>query len=216
MKKNKLVVILLSFCVSCAFAQTDIVSAYNSTHSGRNVSLTISKILAGKHEIGGGLRFNFNKIAHPDDQNNAYKKRLYATKPMHHLGLHGFYHRHLFPKSKNLKPFLFYDVQFTVSPTRNRTFLPFDYDENGEALYVERINFFGPFKWLEQNIGVGFKVQVASNWFIQQKMGYGTSFIMGYDDKDIGKIFNCFEWEFGYLINVGIGYRLGESKRKSS
>jgi len=216
MKKNKLILLLLCLSTSYVFAQTDIVVAYNSNHSGRNASLTASKFLSGRHELGFGLRFNFNKFAHPDDQNNTFKKRLYATKPLHHLGLEGFYHLYLFSKLKNIKPFIFYDMQITHSPTRNRSLLPYSSLSDGTVLYKEHINNFGPFTWLEQNIGIGFRANITSNCFIQQKIGYGTSFIMGYDDMLLGKIFNWFDWEFGYLINVGIGYRLGESKRKSS
>ena len=183
------------FFISQAMAQTDIVGAYNSTHSGRNASLTLSKFLTQKHEIGGGVRINFNRHTLPDDQQHIFKKRLFTTKPLHHFGVHGFYHRHIFPQLKNVKPFLFYDTQLTFSTLRIIS------RSDGD------IDFLGPFTWLEQNIGVGFKAEIASNWFIQQKIGYGTSFIMGYEDRLITINHEWFNLEFGYLLNVGIGYR---------
>jgi len=200
--------------VASAVAQTDVFTSFNATHAGRNISVSASKLIKGKHEIGGGLRFNLNRLAHTDDQNNVYKKRLYATNFFQHLGLGFFYHRRVFRKWKKIEPLVFYDMQVTYAPTRNRMLLPFSYDVNGDVLYKEYIEFFGPFTWLEQNIGIGFKANLFSNFFIQQKVGFGTTFIMGFEKKLLSKYFNWFAWEFGALINVGIGYRFAKKKKE--
>ena len=77
MKKLLLIFpILFGFLVN-AISQTDIFAIFNSTYSGRNISINASKFIKGKHEIGGGIRFNINQLAHPDDQNKSYMKRLY-------------------------------------------------------------------------------------------------------------------------------------------
>ena len=189
-----------------AVAQIDLFASFNSTYTGRNISATVSKYYNNKHELGGGIRFNINRLPHPDDQNNLFKKRLYATKPLYYFGIEGFYHRYILKNWKNIKPFLFYDLQLTYSTTRTRMLLPFTYDANGDVLYKEYIEFFGPFLWLEQNVGVGFKANLFSNWYLKQKLGFGTSFILGKEEKLLGKNLKRFDWEFAYLINVGIGY----------
>ncbi len=189
-------------------AQTQINTGFNSTMAGRNITIGLSKTINNKHEFGGGLRYNINKLAHNDDQNKVFYKRLYATKPLHYIGVVGFYHRNIFRQWEHIKPFVFYDLQATYSTTRNSMFLPYSYDTNGDVLYKNCIENFGPFTWVEQNVGIGFKVDLFGNWFFQQKVGVGTTFILGYDKQLLGKYFNWFDWEFGALLNVSIGYRI--------
>lgn len=206
--KTIMVMILIVFLwCQKIWAQSDLFLNFNSTHSGRNLSLAWSKQVREKNEFGVGLRFNINKLAHPDDQNNVFKKRLYATKPYHYIGAEMFYSRKIFKIFSNIETFAFYNAQLSYSTTRNRDFLPVGYSIGGDALYIEYINIFGPFTWFEQNIGFGYKVSLASNWFLQHKMGFGTSFVMGYDKSLWVKYFDWFYWEFGYFLNVGIGYR---------
>ena len=195
-------------------AQTNIFTGFNSTMAGRSVTLAMSKTINDKHEFGGGLRFNINKLAHVDDQSKTFYKRLYATEPIHYLGVEGFYHRKILRNWEHIKPFIFYDLQSTYSTTRNRMFLPYTYDTNGDVLYKEYIEIFGPFTWVEQNIGVGFKADLFGNWFFHQKIGVGSSFILGYEKKRLDKYFNWFAWEFGTLVNVGIGYRFDKKDKK--
>jgi hypothetical protein len=89
-------------------------------------------------------------------------------------------------------------------------FIPFTYSSEGEVLYIERIEIFGPYTWVEQNIGIGYKVNLKGNWYLQQKIGFGTSFILGYEKKLLVKYFDWFSWEFGYLVSFGIGYRFNK------
>lgn len=199
-------IVALLLC-NCAIAQSDLFLNFNSTHSGRNLSLTWSKHFHEKNEFGLGLRYNINMLAHPDDQDYVYRKRLYATKPYHHIGAEIFYNRKILKIFSNVETFAFYNAQISYSTTRNKTVYGIVNDENGNAVYKEDIEYFGPFTWLEQNIGLGYKVPLANNWYLQHKIGYGTTFIMGHDDVLTDKIFNWFSWEFGYLINVGVGYR---------
>lgn len=212
--KTFLCIILWLILVLQANAQMRLHTGFNSTMAGRSITIGLSKTKNEKHEFGGALRININKIAHNDDQNKSYYKRLYATKAHHFFGVQGFYHRYLFLKWQHIKPFLFYDLQATYSTTRNRAFFPYSYDEDGNALYKEDITIFGPYTWIEQNIGVGFKADLFGNWFIHQKFGVGTTFVLGYDKKRLDKYFDWFDWEFGALINVGIGYRFDKTKNQ--
>jgi len=197
--------LLFQFCF-ISFSQKDLFLSFNSTSSGRNIAFTYSKTTLN-NEFGGGLRINVNRIAHQDDQNNVYKKRLYATELIHSFGFNFFYHHQIFRKWEHIHPYFFYDLQESYSTTRNRDFLAYTYDFDGTTLYKEHLNFFGPFLWIEQNVGFGFKANLSKNIFIQQKLGVGTCFILGYDKKLLSKYFDWFEWQFSSLFNVGIGYR---------
>jgi hypothetical protein len=205
----------MKYLVFCTFflyvttlsAQTELATTFNSTHSGRNIALSISKTYSSKNEFGGGIRYNLGMIAMPDDQNNVYYKRLYPSTFYQQWGLTGFYHRHILNKWENIKPFLFYDLQTSYSTTRKRDFLPYTYDINGDVLYKEHINRFGPFLWIEQCVGFGFKVDLPGNFFITEKIGAGVSFMIGKDERLFSTLDNSLAWEFGGLINVGIGYR---------
>jgi hypothetical protein len=190
-----------------SLAQYDLNINYNSTHSGRNVALTLSKEFNHNNEIGFAIRYNVNRLKHSDDQGNMFLKRLYATEFIQHYGIIGYYHHGIFNRLDCVKPFLFYDAQATYSTTRNRMFIPWDYDINGDVLYKEMIEIFGPFTWIEQCVGIGIKANIINSFYITQKIGFGVSFILGKEVKLLGT-YDKFEWEFGGLINVGIGYRL--------
>jgi hypothetical protein len=201
-------IILLLSCFSLKiFSQTDIASTFNSTHSGRSITLVGTKTFNEKHEIGIGVRYNINKLAHNDDQNNAFLKRQYATNFIQHWGAEAFYHHYIFKKLKYTKPFVFYDLQVSYSETRNRMFLPGFYDDELGLLYKEVLDFFGPFTWVEQCIGFGIKAKVTEHWFLYQKIGFGTTFILGKDEKR-PNTYDKFEWEFAGLIQAGLVYRI--------
>lgn len=199
--------ILFVITANTTFAQTDIISIYNSTHSGRSIVLIGSKSLKETHEIGIGIRYNINKLAHNDDQNNVFLKRQYAMNFIQHWGLEAFYHHYFFKDLKFTKPFLFYDIQVSYSETRNRMFLPALEDEELGLLYKEVIDFFGPFIWIEQCIGIGIKTKITERLLLSQKIGFGTSFILGKDEQLLGT-YDKFEWEFAGLIQAGLVYRI--------
>ena len=185
----------LFLCTITINAQTELVSAFNSTATGRNMSLTISRTNnknKNKNEIGIGIRYNIGMVAMPDDQGNLYYKRLYPSTFGQHFGLQTFYHYHILKNWEHLKPFLFFDLQGAFSTTRNT------YCGQPEARR------YGPFTWLEQYLGIGYKVEMLNNFFITQKIGAGGMLIFGSDEMLLKE---KAAWEFGGLISVGIGYR---------
>lgn len=196
---------LLFIVVSPVVAQVELTSSFNYTGSGKNITLTLSKTYNVKHEFGGGLRYNINSLAHRDDQSNMYKGRLYASELYQHYGVVGFYHYNIYRNWEHIHPFLFYDFQATYSKTRNHAFLPTGFVlENGHRLYEEVTLRFGPFTWIEQCIGFGYKVDLPQNFFISQKIGVGGGLIIGTDEQLLKEKVT---WEFSGLINIGIGYR---------
>ena len=206
-KTTAFLIVLVGFMQS-SIAQIRVYPVFNSIGSGRSINLLASGQVKNRHEFGGGLRFNINKYAHNDDQHNVYKKRMYATKPLHYFGVEGFYHIHLLQKLPHIDFFAFYDIQFVYSTTGSR-FL----------CYESVMGHFGPFTWIEQNIGIGFTVDIWKNFFLIQRLGGGTRFILGKDpppneNKKVWLPYKPpFEWECGYVLSVGIGYRF-EPKKK--
>jgi len=190
---------------------------FNSTHTGRNVTAQY-EIKRGKSEYSLGLGININMYGHPDNQANIYKKRLYATKWYHYFNADFTYQRYIFnEKTTAVKPFVFYDLQAKYSTTRNQMVLPYTYDstlvvnrpEDG-ILYRERIEYFGPFWWLENNIGIGFTADITDRIYIKQRIGMGVDLILGYDDQIVPKLFTWWGWEFSGLIHTSIGIRLNK------
>ena len=216
--KTTLFLIAFAGLLQNVTAQIRVYPVFNSVISGRSINLLASKQIKNRHEFGGGLRININKFAHNDDQDNIFKKRMYATKPLHYFGMEGFYQIHFLQKLPHIDLFAFYDVQVCYSTTGNRL-LEFDVDPiTEECTHNTYFRHFGPFTWIEQNIGIGFTVDIWKNIFITQRLGGGVNFILGKDapfseTKDYYLIKTPFEFEFGYLLSVGIGYRF-EPKKK--
>ncbi|HAH59518.1 MAG: hypothetical protein KUL83_00210 [Lentimicrobium sp.] len=201
--------ILIIFTSSVVLAQNDLLFSFNSMPSGRNVVLGYSKTVKNIHTFGIGLRININSKKHPDDQGNVFYKRLFATEFSQYFGVQANYYRAILPDWQCIKPYLFYDLQFTRSTTWNRFFTPYSYDINGDVLYKEYREYFGPFYWIEQSVGLGYRVKVANSLYMFQKVGAGITFILG-EDKRMPQTTNKFSREFGYLLNIGVSYRLGE------
>ena len=144
---------------------------------------------------------------------------MWATDPIHYFGLEGFYQVHLFQKLPHVDVFAFYDIQLVYSTVRNRSDDLFTDPITGEKELREVTAIFGPFTWIEQNIGIGFTVDIWKNIFFTQRLGGGACLILG-RDKPLSEtkrhyIINkapC-TFSFGYLLSVGIGYRF-EPKKK--
>lgn len=189
--------------------------AFNSTRAGRNVTVQY-EFEKQNHEWSFGLGVNINKRAHNDDQGNVYKKRMFATEPLHYLNFNATYQRYIFTKLKGcLKPFVFYDLQAKYSTTRNRFFFPvgidstnFQNDPDGSILYKEFIRSYGPFLWLESNIGIGFKARLTDLWYIKQRFGVGLVSIIGDDDLLADRIDSKVVWEFAELLHFGVGINI--------
>ncbi len=184
-----IVILFLLFWALNTEAQVELSSTFNSTYSGRNVSLALSKTWNGKHELGLGVGLNLNRARLSEE---LYRKRLHATEFLHHFRVHSFYHYHLLKSWESVHPFLFYDLQASYSKSRFK-------DSNSKPSEE-----FGPYAWMEQCIGLGFKADLPGNFFITQKIGAGASFIIG---KDKNLLSDGFVTEIASLINVGIGYR---------
>lgn len=186
---------------------------YNSTGAGINSTLTFSKQF-DKNEVGIGIGININSLTQPDDQNNLFYKRLFANKPIHYLNLNLYYQRFIFTNLKYIKPFVFYDFQYKYSTTRSSMYNGYKIDTsiNGtideQIVYIKQVATFGPFHWLENYIGVGFKVKISDKWFLQQKIGVGGFFLIDGKQNNKWVVANKtgITWEFGRFFNFSLGH----------
>lgn len=205
MKKSGFILVLFLLPIF-AMPQDFITASYNSTASGRNISIGYAKYLASGNEFGGALRINISKITQADDQSTIYYKRLFATDWIHYFGLQLYYHRYFFERWNCIKPYLLYDFQMSYSTTRSSMFSPYAYDVNGDVLYKNFIEYFGPFLWLEQSIGIGFKAKIFKSLYLFENLGATIQYIYGEEEQILFR--GNFDWEFGYLISAGLAYEL--------
>jgi hypothetical protein len=177
-----------------ANGQTDFTISYNSIPSAiPNLVVTASTFASPKNEFGGGLRFHFASYELPDDQNKLFYKRLFAAEPYQEVGITGFYHRYIFSELQSIKPFAFYDVQLAYAAQRINGF--------GGSEY--RVT--GPYTWMDNSLGLGFKANIYGHWYLQQKLGFATTLIFGESDNFAISDFN---YVFGYFFQAGICYRI--------
>jgi len=220
MSKYLFLVLLISY--ASTVKSQNIGLNYYSTGAGRNITVSYSEII-NNSEIGIGLGYNIGSIKQPDDQNNIYYKRLFPTKSLHHLNFNLTYEHDIFYNLKTIKPIVFYDLQIKYSTTRSSMYTPYDYDstylntahpEDG-VLYKKHVAYFGPYTWIENSVGIGFKVDITNKFYLKQKIGGGVYFIHGYDSGEDIVVKPKTEWEFMGLLNVGIVYRLKEKPHNS-
>ena len=191
-----------------AFAQADIGIAFNSVHIGRNLSVVGSKKI-NKHAILGGIKYGINSFE-SDDQNLLFKKRFFATNLIEHWGVIIGYQYFLKAQKSYLEPFFYYELQYTNSQTRNRSFFPVGYDVDNNVLYREDLDFFGPTIALENYLGFGLNIRINDFFLIVQKAGVG---MINFQNTDKRYYFNNNStWEFGYMLSFGMAYRLKEKK----
>ncbi|HPE39863.1 MAG TPA: hypothetical protein PLI77_02110 [Bacteroidales bacterium] len=194
-----------------AFSQNLNLTLY-STGTGKNVTLSYSKEYKSM-EFGIGLGCNINSIKQPDDQPNIYYKRLYATKPLHFLNFNLYYNQHIFNRFDQFKPYIFYDFQMKYSTTRSNMYIIdridstiISSDPADQYLYRNYTEYFGPFLWIENNLGLGMKINITEKLFISQKIGLGIHFIIGEEPKLFMNKDSMF-WEFHDFYAFTVGFK---------
>lgn len=76
-----------------------------------------------------------------------------------------------------------------------------------DMLYKKRFEYFGPFTWIEQYIGMGLKVNLSESIILRQKAGVGIDVLLGSDRKLPQTVLKKAEYEFGLLFSIDIAYR---------
>jgi hypothetical protein len=195
-------------CHSNAQWQTQLV--YVNSYIGTGGFNILAAKAVNRHQFGFGLRVNLYSLAHKDDQNKVFVKRLYPKKFYQNFGLAGYYQFDIFPKANPNKLFLFTDIQITHSTQRNRDFTPLGVLADGTVVYQENIDWFGPFLWIENTIGAGVQLPIYKNWSLINKIGFGVMSIIGdkwYAPENTAILFGSkFEWELCYTVQIGLSY----------
>ena len=210
---HKKAILLFSciFVMCCSFAQNAAKMSFNTSTLREGVIVGYSRTIHQNHEIEVGLRIHINRLAMPDDQESIYYRRMYASNFAQHFGVQLGYNWYFLPRLNHLKPFVFYELQAAYSTTRNHGY-GWTYNANdGSYIPIEEYTeSFGPFLWLQNTIGVGFKVDIWKSFYLFEKIGFNATQIIGNDDKLMPDPFQKFPWlvnEFGYMIMAGVSYR---------
>ena len=167
---------------------------FNYTHAGRNVGVGYSRSFKNNDRLSVGLLCYINKQSMPDDQNSVYYRRLHAQTFWQHLGFQASYDNSFLNSLEYIHPSACYDRQLAYAPTLNKGYhqgVPFE-------------DSFGPFLWMENSLGLGFSADIYKSLYLFEKMG-ATFAVMFGEEQKLVKVKP--EWEFGYMFNVGIGYR---------
>lgn len=209
MKKYLFIILIIVFSANMYAQNIDL--NYYSTGAGKNITATFSKDF-DRSEFGIGLGCNIGRIKQTDDQDNIFYKRLFPTKPIHYLNFNAYYDYNFKSKWDCFKPLLFFDFQLKYSTTRTSMYDIYDYDPTipGDSpedyiLYDNVVEYFGPFFWAENSIGLGFKVDITEKIFLKQRMGLGIHFIIGEDNRlpDPSPVLEFYEF-----VNIGLGIKL--------
>ena len=210
MSKKAIALFVSLLLTCCSFAQNAATISFNTSTLREGVIFGYSRTFHQTHEIEVGVRFHINRLVMPDDQESINYKRMYSSSFAQHLALQLGYNWYFLPKLEHLKSFVFYELQAAYSTTRNRGFAPTYNLNDGSYSIEEYTESFGPFLWLQNTIGVGFKVKIWKSFYLFEKIGFNATQIIGNDDKLMPEPFQKFPWlvnEFGYLIMAGVGYR---------
>lgn len=200
-------IILSIFFISLFFnskAQYNITANYNTVHIGRNINFGLSRNI-NNHTLGIALKYNINNYV-TDNQNEVFKKRFFAVNLIEHFGFNLDYQYNFNIKKSPITPFIFYNFQFTNSHTRNQGYLKYDIDTlSNTILYREYLEFWGPTIAIENYLGFGYNADINKKVYIINKIGFGLISYFNVDNQLYGDGGN---WEFGYMISFGLGYRL--------
>ena len=177
------------FIFVAGFGQNNFNGSFNSTATGRNVSFSVSKI-KNNAELGIGIRYNMGMLAMPDNQNHIFYKRLYPSNFNQHWGVKTFFNYSVLTNWEHIAPFVFCAIDVSYSATRN-------------VISNTTTHRHGPFTWVEPYLGLGCKVNLPKNFYLEQKIGGGGMLILGKDDILMK---NKPAWEFGGILSAGIGY----------
>ena len=74
-----------------------------------------------------------------------------------------------------------------------------------KLLYRKYIEYFGPFLWIDNNVGFGFKVFITDKFYLKQEFGLGVYLVYG-DEPKLTK--TNLRWGFNDFFNIGIGFRI--------
>jgi len=153
----KISVFLLLFS-GASLAQDRLSLTFNSVQVGRNLAAEYAKSLK-RHTISGGIKWHINNTVQ-NNQQEAFRKRFYATEFWQHLGFVLGYDYALTKKSGKLIPSIFYEFQYTYSTTRNEFYSQRFVDNNGIVYYEREVFTLGPTIALENYIGLGLDIEV--------------------------------------------------------
>ena len=210
--KYTAVIILLILCISSQ-GQVSIQSSFSGTYIGRNQSLTIHYAL-NKFELYGGIKYNINKGLQSTDGSFLNKSAHAVTSGEHLGGVLGL--NYSFLQLKNMNFFCFFESRESYMHVQHEfeSAVVVNSQNGGEELaFTKRIENIGPFWIIDNNIGVGYKVNVFDNLYLNSRIGTGILLYKS-NDSNYSTLFNKLDWNFSYMLSFGVGYTFNKSSNK--
>lgn len=205
---------ILAVMLLCQFTiAQSLIGGYNSTASGHSLSLDYN-IKKNKSELGVGIGINLPVRYQGDGINEYFGKKLYPVKSHEFIAIKTYFHQLIYEMG-NFRSYAFYDLQLRRSGARTQTYYGIGYDstlvknrpEDG-IIYVEGIDEYGPYFWIENTVGLGMDINISNNFFIRQKFGLGVTMIYGHDKGNISVNHFGRTHIYGFLAYFGVGYKL--------
>jgi len=207
---NLVVFIFFSFL---GWSQFSLESNFSSVHIGRNQNLTLN-YQWNKLSLYSGVKYNFNKLDN-FPVSTMIKKTAWATKNSENIGgVIGL--KYDLVRLKNISFFSFFECQQSFTHTRHISVIyvgssvpnpTSEYD----LVYQNRVDIIGPWWIFENNIGLGYHVEISKGLYLTSKAGIGIVAFKNTDEKNI-VIFSGGNWEFSEILSFGIGYKFNKSK----
>ncbi|MCB0686959.1 MAG: hypothetical protein KDC53_10550 [Saprospiraceae bacterium] len=176
--------------------------SYQSTHTGRNVSVHYGYTL-GRHNILLGLKYHINRTP-IDNQNHVFYKRFRAMNFKEHIGLDLNYQFLFRNKSVSWRPLIFYNFQCTNTPIQRYGYTWRLLPGGGQRGLVKTENISQPIRAIEHYIGLGFSYAISEQIKLIEKAGVGINFYKNLD-KEFFPL-KTSAWEISKMLSVGISY----------
>lgn len=205
--------LFVAFPVSSQSANQGLGFYVNQAHVGLNVGADWRYSFSEKYTGYIGLKYMGNRII-KDNQNYAYKSRFYATAAAEHIGARIGIQRNLKLPKSGIRPFVFYQLQFTRSHLRTTALQidTFTINQPNPQLVVQvtEINTVSreQITSLESTIGIGFQVQLFGP--IDLRLSGGLSVPLLWQTINVGGV----QHDFSGFYEAGLVWRLPAKKRE--
>ncbi len=205
MKQVIIIILIIAFGSSCV-AQNGVSTAFNINQTQFNYALNYTRDFGKHHTVGLGFKI-LHKINNtpttpdaPDNLKHGFKHRFYPNQFSEFFGIDFNYHFTFEINNSGIKPFIFYNFQYTYSSILNDAYI---YHFTPDFYFLCKIDEVSHSLWAyEQNIGIGFNIKITDNLDFFSRVGAGILI----HDNDGVYIFSE-GWEISTMFGNGFIYK---------
>lgn len=212
----KKLIILSLICIYSMnyFSQTDSVFRrnkneidvnYNWSHIGRSLNINYNHYF-GRHAVIIGIKKHYNNAGITEMPRYVFKNKGHATNFKESIGMNIGYRFDLLKKHEYLMPYIFFQSQ--ISNIRfNGSYTNPEIEDN-MLVYNTYHDISEPIFVTENYLGIGLKVKLYKNLYLNQTIGVGLATFKGKDTR--GMLFNKpinTNLEFSHSIKIGLIYQ---------